>query len=174
MTDMVVLAFDGEDAAAQAKTKVIELNKQYMLGLDQVVEVVRKPDGGVKISHDPNITGRAALGGAFWGMLIGLIFLMPDIGFAVGTAAGAIAGHFSNYGISKDFIKQVSQSIQPGNSALFILADNMKIDRLIPMLAPLHPRVIRTSLSGDQEKELRDSFGSASTGASQVTVSQTA
>ena len=170
MTDLLVLAFDGEDTASKVKQNLIELDKQYLLGLDQVVEVVRKSDGQVKIHQEHKFTGMAALGGAFWGLLIGLIFLIPVVGIAVGAITGAIFGHFANYGISKDFMKQVEQAIQPGNSGLFILAENVKIDRLIPMLSPYHPRILRTSLSMEQEQKLRDSFGSASTGGTTVTM----
>ncbi len=160
MTDMVVLAFDAEDGAAQAKQKLIELDKQYVLQLDQVVEVVRRADGQVKVKQEPKFTGVGALGGAFWGFLVGLIFLVPLIGAAIGAATGAIVGHFSNYGISKDFMQQIEQQIRPGNSALFILADNVKIDRVIPMIQGLRPRILRTSLSMDQEQKLREAFGS--------------
>lgn len=174
MADMLVLAFDGEDGASNAKEKLIELDKQYLLRLDQVVEVVRKQDGQVKIKQEPRFTGIAALGGAFWGLLIGIIFLIPVVGVAVGAVTGAIIGHFAHYGISKDFMKQVEQAIQPGNSALFILADNVKIDRVVPMLSSLHPRILRTSLSIDQEQKLKEAFGSGSAAGSPVAVSQTA
>lgn len=169
MTDLLVLAFDTEDGAATVRNRVVELNKQFMLDLREAVEVIRRKDGKVKINQEPRLTGFGALGGAFWGFLIGLIFLMPLVGVAVGVLAGAIVGHFSSYGISKDFMKNVEKAIQPGQSALFILADNVKLDRLIPMLEEYHPRVLRTSLSQEQEARLREAFGNAS-----VAVSTTA
>lgn len=159
MTGMLVLAFDSQDSAAKAKQKLIELDTQYLLKLDQVVEVLRKTDGQVKVKEEPKLTGIGAVGGAFWGLLIGIVFLIPVVGVAVGAATGAIAGHFANYGISKDFIRQTESAIQLGNAALFILADDVKIDRVIPMLAAFHPKVLRTSLSMDQEQQLREDFG---------------
>ena len=33
-----------------------------------------------------NLTGAGALGGAFWGMLFGLIFFVPLLGAAIGAA----------------------------------------------------------------------------------------
>jgi len=56
-------------------------------------------------------------------------------------------------------MSQVNEAIEPGQSALFILADNVKLDRVLPMLSSFHARVLRTSLSLDQEKALRDAFG---------------
>ncbi len=161
MTDMVVLAFDGIDTADTVRNKLIDLNNQYLLNLGQVVEVVRKEDGQVKIKDEHRLTSIGALGGAFWGLLVGLIFLVPAAGFVVGTVSGAIAGHFTKYGISKEYMNQINAAIQPGQSALFILADNVKMDRVIPMLTEFHPKVLRTSLTTDQEAKLREAFGGA-------------
>jgi uncharacterized membrane protein len=162
MTDMVVLAFDGVDTAEKVRNKLIDLNNQYLLNLNQVVEVVRKEDGQVKIKEEPRLTGLGALGGAFWGLLIGVIFLIPVAGVVVGTVSGAIAGHFAKYGISKEYMKDIDAAIQPGQSALFILADNVKADRVVPMLTEYHPKVLRSSLTMDQEAKLREAFGGAS------------
>lgn len=161
MTEMVVLAFDGTDTANKVRNKLIDLNNQYMLRLDQAIEVVRNPDGQVKIKEEPRLTGLGALGGAFWGLLVGLIFLVPAAGFVVGTVSGAIAGHFTKYGITKEYLQQINAAIQPGQSGLFILAENVKVDRVIPMLTEFHPTVLRTSLSLDQEAKLKEAFGSA-------------
>jgi uncharacterized membrane protein len=168
MTDMLVLAFDGMDTAEKARDKLIDLNTQFLLKLDQCVVVVRKDDGQVKIKEEPSLTGIGALGGAFWGLLIGLIFLLPGVGFAVGAATGAIAGHFTKYGISKEFMSQINQAIQPGQSALFILADDVKADRVVPSLQEFHPRVLRTSLTLDQEAKLKEAFGSSGSGVAPV------
>jgi uncharacterized membrane protein len=169
MTDMVVLSFDGVDTASNARNRLIELNNQFLLRLDQAVEVVRTPDGQVKIKEEPRLTGLGAVGGAFWGLLIGLIFFIPAAGFLVGTASGAIAGHFAKAGITKEYMQQIQSAIQPGQSALFILADNVKLDRVIPMMTEYHPKVLRTSLSTDQEAKLREAFGGSTKTAQTVT-----
>jgi uncharacterized membrane protein len=159
MTDMLVLAFDGVDTADKARNTLIELNNQYLLNLNQAVEVVRAEDGQVKVKDERRLTGFGALGGAFWGLLVGLIFLVPAAGFVVGTAAGAIAGHFAKYGFTKEYMSQINAAIQPGQSALFILADSVKVDRVVPMLEQYHPKVVRTSLSLNQEEKLKEAFG---------------
>jgi uncharacterized membrane protein len=159
VTDMVVLAFDGVDTAEKVKEKLVELDKQYLLRLDQVVVVERHQDGKVKIREEPRLTGYGALGGAFWGLLIGFIFLVPLVGVAVGAASGAIVGHFAKNGVSKEYMGQIEAAIQPGQSAVFALADSVKIDRVVPMLQEFHPRVLRTNLSMEQEANLKESFG---------------
>ena len=163
MTEMVVLAFDGVETADKAKNRLVDLDSQFLIDLDQVVEVVRKPDGQVKIKEEPRLTGAGALGGGFWGFLVGLIFLVPAAGFLIGTATGAIAGHFAKYGITKEYVQQINEAIQLGQSALFVLAEDVKVDRVVPMLAEFHPRVLRTSLTTEQETKLKDAFGTSAT-----------
>ncbi len=141
------------------------LTGRYLLKLDQVVEVEREENGKVKIKEEPRLTGIGALGGAFWGLLVGLIFLIPVAGFVVGTVSGAIAGHFAKYGITKEYMKDIEAAIQPGQSALFILADSVKVDRVVPMLQAFHPKVLRTNLTTEQEANLKEAFGGSSTAA---------
>lgn len=161
MTEMVVLAFDGVDTAEKARDRLIDLDSQYLIDLDQVVEVVRKPDGQLKIKEEPRLTGLGALGGGFWGLLVGLIFLAPAAGFVIGTVSGAIAGHFTKYGITKEYMNRINEAIQPGQSALFLLAEDVKVDRVVPMLKEFRPRILRTSLTTEQESKLREAFGSS-------------
>ena len=155
-----MLAFDNVDDAHKVRNKLVELNNQFLLRLDQAVEVVRTPDNQVKIKEERSLAGAGAIGGAFWGLLLGLVFLLPGVGMVVGATTGAIAGHFAKYGITKEYMNQINEAIKPGQSALFILAEDMKMDRVVPQLSQFHPRVLKTSLSMDQEKALREAFGS--------------
>jgi len=95
-------------------------------------------------------------------LLIGFIFLIPAVGFVVGGVSGAIAGHFAKNGISKEYMQQIEAAIQPGQSALFILADSVKLDRVVPMLQEFHPKVLRTNLTTEQEASLKEQFGGSS------------
>jgi len=103
--------------------------------------------------------GEGALGGAFWGMLIGLLFWMPWMGLAIGAAAGALAGKFSDIGVDDQFIKEVGQTIEPGQAALFLLVDKATPDKLIPELEQFDATVLQTSLSDEDEAKLRELFG---------------
>lgn len=160
MTDMVVLAFDSEKGADQGRQKLVELNNEYLLNLVDAVEVVRLANGKVKVKNIRNLTGAGAMGGAFFGLLFGLLFFAPVLGVAVGAVSGAIAGHFAQFGVSGDFLKQVEDSVNSGTSALAILASNVTVDKVVQALTPLHPKVIRSSLSTEQEAKLNEAFGS--------------
>jgi uncharacterized membrane protein len=94
-------------------------------------------------------------------MLIGLLFFMPFLGLAAGALGGALGGKFEDIGIDDNFIKQVGSSIQPGQSALFLLIREATPDRVIEALKQYHPEVIHTSLTAEQEAKLKDAFGQA-------------
>jgi uncharacterized membrane protein len=156
---MVVLAFDGENGADQGREKLVELNNEYLLNLVDATEVVRRADNKVKVKNLRSLTGVGAMGGALWGTLFGLLFFMPLVGFAAGTVSGAIAGHFTHLGVGKEFLKQIEDTMKPGTSALAIVATNVTVDKVVQALAPLHPTVIRSSLSTEQEAKLNEDFG---------------
>ena len=80
---------------------------------------------------------------------------------AVGAGIGALIGHFSNYGIGKDFIEQVQNQVTQGTSALFLLTSNAVIDRVSKAVkdSGLKFTIISTNLSADQEKQLKEDFG---------------
>jgi uncharacterized membrane protein len=48
----------------------------------------------------------------------------------LGAAAGAIAGKYTNVGMDEQFIKEVGSTIQPGNSALFLLVRESTPEKL--------------------------------------------
>jgi uncharacterized membrane protein len=159
MTELIVLAFPKTNGAQEALTVLSSLQKQELIKLADAATVVRKADGKVRVRQAVDLVGAGALGGAFWGMLIGLIFLVPWLGLAIGAISGAIAGRFSDIGIDDKFIKEVGASVEPGNSALFLMVERMTDDRVLPELQKFHPTVLRTNLSAEDEAKLKAAFG---------------
>ncbi len=158
MSTLIVIAFDNPTGAADLRDKLVQLQKQHLIALDDAAVVVRKQDGKVKIKQATNLTGAGAVGGAFWGMLIGLLFWAPWLGLAIGAISGAVAGHFSDTGIDDKFIKQVGETIEPGHSALFLLVREATPDKLMEELKGTDGTIIQTSLSEEQEAKLRETF----------------
>ena len=158
MTDLIVLAFNDDRAAFEVRDKLIELQRQHLITLADAAVAVRNPEGRLQIKQIVDLTARGALGGAFWGLLAGILFWMPLLGMAAGTLVGALSGSLSDYGVNDDFIQDVSRSIEPGQSALFLLVVEATADRVIEEIKPWHPKVLRTNLSHAQESKLRDAF----------------
>ena len=156
MSDLVVIAFDNETGAAEMRDALIELQKRRLVTLDDAAVVVRRPDGRVKVQQAVSLVGTGTLGGAFWGMVIGLLFWMPWMGV---TPRAPAAGAPSDYGLDDGFVKEVSNTIQPGHSALFLLIREATPDKLMDELKQFNGKILQTSLSQDAEAKVRESFG---------------
>ena len=159
MSDLVVVAFDNETDAEKLQAQMKRLQKEHLVTLEDAAVVVRKADGKVKVKQSTSLVGAGALGGAFWGLLIGLVFRAMWWGLAIGAVLGALRGKFKDIGIDDKFIKEVGETIQPGNSAIFLLIRESTPDKLIDELKGYKGTVLKTSLSTDDEAKLRAAFG---------------
>lgn len=161
VSTMVVVAYEGEGTAQQARTKLIELQKQELITLSDAVVVVRGADGKAKIQQAINLPGAKALSGAFWGALIGMIFLMPLLGAAIGAASGAMSGKMMDLGLDDRFIKEAGNAITPGSSALFLLIHKATPDRVIAEMREFGGTILQTNMSEEDEARLKEAFGDA-------------
>ncbi len=161
MDKLFVLKFADETTAQQVLGTLKNLQDRKLIKVDDAAIVTLRPDGKPKIQQMHNLVGAGALGGAFWGMLIGLLFFMPLLGAAVGAASGALAGKMRDIGIDDNFIKQVGSSIQPGESALFLLVNEAVADKVMPELKQYKFQLIQTSLSKEDEEKLHEMLGAA-------------
>jgi uncharacterized membrane protein len=131
------------------------MQKEYVIALGDAVVAVKHEDGSIKLNQLINTTAIGAASGAFWGTLIGLIFLMPVVGAAVGAASGALGGKLSDFGIDDNFIKEVSAAISPGSAALFLLVKKMTTDKVLEDLKGVGGTVLRTSFDKTKEEAIR-------------------
>ena len=159
MSALSVLAFQNEAEAEQVLDELKKLQDQNLVKVEDAAIVTRDQNGRPKIKQAHNLVGEGVLGGAFWGLLLGLLFAMPFVGIAVGAGMGAIGAKMADLGISDDFIKQVGSQIQPGQAALFILTREDVMDKIMPALKQYHFQVIHTSLSQEDESKLREALG---------------
>ena len=101
MSDLVVIGFDDEHTAFEMRAELVKLQKEYLIEMEDVVVVTKNDKGKVKLHQAMNLTASGAVGGSFWGMLIGMIFLNPLAGAAVGAGAGALSGKLRDVGIER-------------------------------------------------------------------------
>ncbi|MFL5282694.1 MAG: DUF1269 domain-containing protein [Rhodopila sp.] len=170
MSDLVVFDFDGIHTADEVLNKLRSLQKEYLIDLEDACVVEREHDGRVHLKQAVNLTtlgaARGGMSAAMWGMLVGLLFLNPLAGMAIGALAGAgtgaLSGSLAGYGINDNFIKQLGQTIPPGSSALFVLVKSVTFDKVLPEIEPYKPRVLKTSLSNEAEAKLRATLAKVS------------
>jgi len=157
MSDLIAIMFDDETTAFEMRAELAKLQKEYLIDMEDAVVVTKDEKGKVKLHQATNLTLAGAVGGSFWGLLIGLIFMNPLLGMAVGAGAGAISGTFADIGIDDKMMKEMVDSFEPGHSALFILVRKVTGDKVLERLHKFvgKGKVFKTSLTKDKEETLR-------------------
>jgi uncharacterized membrane protein len=155
MSDLVVIAFPTEAKAEEVRQKLLAMQKEYLLELGDAVIAVKDDKGQIKLSQLVNTTAAGAVSGTFWGALIGLIFLMPLAGAAIGAASGAIGGALTDVGLNDKWMKDTANAIHPGEAALFVLVRKVTGDKVLEGLKGEGGRVMKTSLDHTKEAALQ-------------------
>lgn len=160
MSDLVAIVFGDEATAFEVRTELVKMQKEYLIEMEDAVVVTKDAEGKTKLHQAVNLTAAGAVGGGFWGMLIGLLFLNPLIGAAAGAAGGAIAGRLTDIGISDKMMKELAESFKPGSAALFVLIKKVTADKVLERLKHFAGKgtVFKTSLNKDDETALRQAL----------------
>ena len=164
MSSLVVVGFPTTEEAEQVRRELVDIQREQLISLEDAVVVEHDSNGQVHLRQALNLTTAGALGGGFWGALVGLLFLNPLLGAAVGAGIGAASGSLSDLGINDGFMREVGETLPEGTAALFVLLRDSTPDRVIERLrshAP-HARLLRTSLSHTDEERLRQLLEEAS------------
>jgi uncharacterized membrane protein len=159
---VTVLKFGESDGAVKALSEIQSLQKDHLIKVHDAA-IVTWPVGtkSPKTRQLVDLVAIGAMSGMFWGMLLGIIFLTPLFGMAVGAGFGALGGAFRDYGIDDDFIKRVRTSVTEGTSALFLMTSDAVMDRVSERLKNTKFEIIATNLSTEQEEKLRELFAQA-------------
>jgi uncharacterized membrane protein len=155
MSDLVFISFPSEAKAEEVRNKVLEMQKDYLIEVGDAVIATRDAKGHVKLNQLMHTTAVCAVSGAFWGLLIGWLFLMPLAGAALGAGAGAIGGAMADVGIQDAKMKEAAQALKPGEAGLFLLIRKMTTDKVLADLKGVGGTVISTSFDHAKEEALK-------------------
>ena len=160
---LTVWRFDTPEGAEETMHALEELADEGLIDLHDAA-ALSWPSSTTKLRtielHPATGVGGGALGGSFWGLLLGFIFFVPLLGAALGTATGLISDALSAVGIDDGFINRVRDRVTPGTSALFVLTTDSVVDSVRDTLGGRLPSdPIFTDLTDGQEAALRDVFG---------------
>ncbi|WP_037608198.1 DUF1269 domain-containing protein [Streptacidiphilus rugosus] len=161
MSNLIAVAYPDVATAQQVRSKLVELQKQKLIKVEDAVVVERRSDGKVKLHQAVSTTGAGAAGGALWGGLIGLLFFMPFLGAAIGGATGAAVGSAQDFGVDDDFMRKVGAQLVAGSAAVFTLVSDAVTEKVLPELAPFGGQIIQTSLSPADEEHLKEAAAAA-------------
>jgi uncharacterized membrane protein len=155
MSSLIAVGFKDEFTADAVVLELRKLQKEHLIDLEDAAIVIRDKDGKVKIKQTQELTTAGALSGGFWGLLFGFIFFNPLLGWAVGAIAGGISGALTDLGIDDNFIREVGSTIEPSTSAIFVLVRRATPDKVLADLSRFEGKVLKTSLSNEDEAKLQ-------------------
>ncbi|MDD2737629.1 MAG: DUF1269 domain-containing protein [Methylomonas lenta] len=157
MSTLVVVGYQDIHKAEEVRLQLWKLQRDYLLDLEDAVVVVKNDKGKIKIHQPFNLTAAGAMSGGFWGSLIGLMFLNPLLGLAVGASAGAVSGALTDVGINDKFMKELAATMTPGSSSLFVLLRNPSAapDKVLEELKGTGGTILKTSLSHEDEAKIQ-------------------
>jgi len=155
LSHLIAIAFADPERARSARAQLLEMPRRHIAQLEDSVVVVRTDSGHVRLEQTTDQATQGALGGAFWGALVGLVFMHPLVGIGVGMASGALAGDRTDTGIDDDFMRGLGENLPRGSSALFFRVRPAALEQSLAALAPIDGAVLHTSLSEGGERRLR-------------------
>jgi len=161
MSTLTVIGYDDQFKAEEVRLKLWKMQKDYLIDMEDAVVAVKDQNGKVKLHQAANLTAAGAVSGGFWGALIGLIFLNPLLGAALGAGAGAVSGVLTDVGIDDKFMKDLATTMKPGSSVLFVLVRHSTPDKVLDELKGTGGKILKTSLSHDNEEKLQAALSAA-------------
>ncbi|WP_328472599.1 DUF1269 domain-containing protein [Streptomyces sp. NBC_00448] len=161
MSELIVIAYDDHSTAENAYERVQKLQKDYVVNLNGLAVVSVDAEGKTHVDTPSKIVGVSAASGALWGMVFGILFLVPGLGLLAGAAMGGLLGKLGKSGIDDQFRDQVQAMLKPGTSAVVVMAAKITEDKFADAMRPYGGTLVKTSLSDEDEKELAEHLAGA-------------
>ena len=155
MSELIVIGYESPQTARQAYERVQRLQQDFVVDLHGLAVVDVDADGKTHVDTPKRIIGASAAYGALFGLLLGLLFFVPGMAL-LGGAVGALLGKFNKSGVDAEFRRRVEHLLQPGHSAVVIMASKITEDKFAVAMRPFGGTVLKTSLSETDEKELAE------------------
>jgi uncharacterized membrane protein len=161
MSDLIVIGYESPQTARQAYEEILRLHHDFVVDLRGLAIVDVDADGKTHVDTPRRIVGNSAAVGALWGMLLGLLFFVPGM-VLLGGAVGALMGKFSKSGVDAEFRSKVDNLLEPGHSAVVIMASKITDDKFANSMRPFGGTILKTSLSDTDEHELAEELAGQS------------
>jgi uncharacterized membrane protein len=149
MGNLFVVGFDEPHEAEEVRLKLQKLQSEGLLDLADMVVAVKDETGKAKLHRAGDLMADASVFHGFGGSLANLILLNAT----TGVASGALA----DLGITDRFMKELTATLIPSSSALFVLTRTPTTDRdrVLEELKGLGGKIFTTSLSHEDQTRLQ-------------------
>jgi uncharacterized membrane protein len=182
MSELIVAGFQGKHRAAEVLEQIVERDATLAINLKDAVAVYRTNSGKLRVDSSVQPTSEeGALMGGFIGAMIGSLVALPFTAGAsaavaastlgagaltFGASGAVIAGADAfedkeDYGISEDLVDKIGGMIQPGQSAVFVLADAAHPKKVAEEFRGYGATILTTTIPAKQAKRLQEIVGAS-------------
>jgi uncharacterized membrane protein len=178
MSNLIVVGFKRDMyRASEVLNELSGMDYDWVVDLHDAVTVYRDYSGKLRVDQSYQMTtGDGAALGGLWGSLIGLTLAIPVAATGVGAAvvagtlaAGTLAGGTlgatkgaidanwwkDTYGIPEDFVNQVGEMVQPGDSAIYALLRSADPKYVADQFRGYGGTVLWSTLTYEQDQKLQ-------------------
>lgn len=155
---IIVAAFQEEDAADQALKALKEAKREKLISIDNAAVIKKDDDGKLHIKETADMGGGKGAGvGALVGGAIGLLAgpLGVAAGGALGAAVGGMTAKLYDGGFKDDRLRQIGTSLEPGTSAIIAVIEHRWVAELERELAEEGADVTTAALAADIAEQLQ-------------------
>ena len=118
----VIVGYQGRSTAGDALSKLVELEAEGLIQLEDAVVVYKNRRGKIKLQQTREMsTGRASTLGGAVGLVIGAALGGPVALAALGAVAGGAGARLSDSGISNATLRALNEDLSADDSALALL-----------------------------------------------------
>jgi uncharacterized membrane protein len=157
MSELIVITFNDTDQAGKAFEALKKAQSGGSLKIDDAAVIVKQESGKVEIKNQLDTGVKwGAVGGGLVGLLLASIFF-PVAGLAIGAFGGALIGKSLGLGVDKKFVKDVTEGLKPGSSALFVMGSGNP-DVVVAAFRPFQGTIYQTTLPTEAVDALKDAL----------------
>jgi uncharacterized membrane protein len=132
---LVGVSFGDPFRAQEFMSAAKRLAAHGSLQVHDAVVVAKSDDGHTRVVETMDPTpGRAALSGAMWTGLLGLLLAGPVgwiAGGVIGAGAGAVAAKVVDLGVPDEWVQWFRDAVQPGTTTVVLLLTDVSVDALV-------------------------------------------
>jgi uncharacterized membrane protein len=138
MNDLLVISFPSEGKAAQVRGKLLSMEKEALIKMEDAVVAVKSADGTIKLNQLMSSS-------EFW-----------DIRAAAsGYPAPIPAGALTDFGSNEEFVKEIGNAIPPGGTAVFVLVSKMTANKVLKSLNDVGAKILLTHFERSEAEAIR-------------------
>jgi uncharacterized membrane protein len=155
VSQIIVVTFADESQAEGLYEALKELNKKKVIKLEDAVFVTKNEEGKPSVHekmHHEKRSGTAK--GAILGAMVGIMLGGPVLGLAGGAIAGRIIGKHMDLGIDKGTIQSVTNDLEQGHTALFIMGYTNNTKAVVNAFSQFNGKIVSSTVDPDAQERL--------------------